>query len=231
MTNPPFASPAHSSSRAVVEYYAARAQEYDLTAGYCDSVAEKARGALKELFQKAMKSRDVLEVACGTGYWTEVVARAASSVLATDISDAMLGFARQRLAALRNVRFQVADAYSLQGVPGGFTAAFAHWWWSHIPKRLVPQFLATLHGRLAPDARVLFVDQLPSAYVRVNPGVDAEGNTTEERTVSDGRTFRIVKNFPTREEVLAALAARATDVEYREFPGERSWSVCYLVRK
>jgi len=217
--------------RSVAEYYAARAKEYDLTAGYCDPVAGKARDVLRAAFRKAMENRSVLEIACGTGYWTEVVSRVASSVLATDISDAMLGLARRRLAGLGNVRFQVADAYSLHGVPCGFTAAFAHWWWSHVPKRLIPHFLATLHGKLAPDARVLLVDQLPSAYERVNPGVDADGNTTEERTVSNGRRFRIVKNFPAQEDVLAALAGSAAGIEYREFPDECSWSVCYRVVK
>jgi ubiquinone/menaquinone biosynthesis C-methylase UbiE len=226
---PSLVSLSRSTLRMVARYYAARVQEYDLTAGYRDPLAERARGDLKDLCRKAMNGRDALEVACGTGYWTEVVAQVANSVLATAISGAMLGFARQRLAALGNVRFQVADAYSLRGVPRGFTAAFAHWWWSHVPKRLIPRFLAALYRKLAPDARVLFVDQLPGAYGRVNPGIDAEGNTTEERTVSDGRTFRIVKNFPTRNEVLAALAPLATDVDYREFPDECSWSVCFRV--
>jgi demethylmenaquinone methyltransferase/2-methoxy-6-polyprenyl-1,4-benzoquinol methylase len=223
------AAPALASTRMVAEYYAARALEYDLTAGYTDPVAEPLRAPAKARYQELLWNADVLEVACGAGYWTEVVAQVARSVLATDISDVMLGLARRRLAAFRSVRFTVADAYSLEGVPRGFNAAFGHWWWSHMPRRLIPQFLTTLHSRLSSGARVLFVDQLPSAYSRVNPGLDGDGNMTEERTVSNGRRFRIVKNFPSREEVLAAVAARATDVEYREFPDECSWSVSYRV--
>ena len=52
---------------------------------------------------------------------------------------------------------------------------------------------------------------------------------TEEREVSGGRTFRIVKNFPTKDEVLAALEGVAAEIEYREFPDEHSWSVSYRV--
>jgi demethylmenaquinone methyltransferase/2-methoxy-6-polyprenyl-1,4-benzoquinol methylase len=217
------------SVRAVAEYYAARALEYDLTAGYTDPVAEPLRTPAKVRCQELFRNADVLEIACGTGYWTEVVAQVAQSVLATDVCEGMLALARRRLAAFNNVRFQVADAYSLDGVRGGFEAACAVWWWSHVPKRLIPRFLATLHGKLRPGARVLFVDQLPSAYPPKDQRVDASGDTTELRQVSGGRAFRVVKNFPTRDGVSDALAGLATGVEYREFPDECSWSVSYRV--
>jgi ubiquinone/menaquinone biosynthesis C-methylase UbiE len=220
-----------TGKEAVARYYAARAQEYDLTAGYEDPVAEPLRAQAKVRCQELFRDADVLEVACGTGYWTEVVAQVARSVLATDVCEEMLAIARRRLTALNNVVFEVADAYSLCGVRGGFNAAYAIWWWSHIPKRLLPQFLATLHSRLQPGARVLFVDQLPSAYVPKDQRVDASGDTTEVRQVSGGRTFHVVKNLPTRADVMCALSALATDIEYREFPDECSWSVSYRVAK
>jgi protein-L-isoaspartate O-methyltransferase len=217
------------SVRAVAEYYAARASEYDLTAGYEDPVAEPLRAPAKVRCQELFRNANVLEVACGTGYWTEVVAQVARSVLATDVCEGMLTLARKGLAAFDNVRFQVADAYTLKGVPTGFNAAFAHWWWSHMPKRLISQFLTTLHGRLTAGARVLFVDQLPSAGAPVNQRVEASGDTTEVRQLSGGRAFRVVKNFPSKKDVTDALIGIATDIEYREFPEERSWSVSYRV--
>jgi len=226
---PPDALGDAESVRAVAEYYAARAAEYDRTAGYEDPVAEPLRSPAKVRCQELFRNADVLEIACGTGYWTEVVAQVARSVLATDVCDGMLALARQRLAAFSNVRFQVADAYSLGGVRGGFNAGFAVWWWSHIPKRLIPRLLATLHGRLQPGARVLFVDQLPSAYAPKDQRIDASGDATEVRQVSGGRAFRVVKNFPTREGVLDALAGLATGIDYHAFPDECSWSVSYRV--
>lgn len=222
-------SPEHELTRAVVDYYAARAPEHDLVSGYCEPEVEPLRAAAKARYQELFLGLDVLEVACGTGYWTEVVAQVARTVLATDVCEEMLASARQRLAGFGNVRFQVVDAYSLEGVAGGFTGAFAIWWWSHVPKRLLPQFLATLHTKLQPGARVLFVDQVPGAYVPKGERLDADGDRTEERIVSGGRRFRIVKNFPTRDEVLAALAGAGTEIEYRGFPDERSWSVSYRV--
>lgn len=226
---PSVRSPEHELARAVVDYYAARAAEYDLTAGYTDPEAEPLRGGAKARYQELFLGLDVLEIACGTGYWTEVVAQVARTVLATDVCEQMLASARQRLAGFGNVRFRVADAYSLEDVPGGFSGAFAVWWWSHVPKRLVPQFLATLHDKLRPGALVLFVDQVSTAYEPMNQCVGAGEDRLEEREVSGGRKFSIVKNFPGRDEVLAALEGVATGIEYREFPDERSWSVSYLV--
>jgi demethylmenaquinone methyltransferase/2-methoxy-6-polyprenyl-1,4-benzoquinol methylase len=217
------------SVRAVADYYAARASEYDLTAGYEDPVAEPLRAQAKVRCQEVFRNADVLEVACGTGYWTEVLAQVARLVLATDVCEGMLALARKRLAGFNNVRFQVADAYSLDDVRSGFNAACAVWWWSHVPKRLIPRFLTTLHSRLRPRARVLFVDQLPGAYAPNDQRIDASGDTTEVRQLSGGRALRVVKNFPARAEVLSALAGLAADTEYREFPDECSWCVSYRV--
>ena len=122
----------------VREYYAARTPEYDKTAGYLDPESEKARAPIKARFQRLFAEHDVLEIACGTGYWTKVIAATARSVLATDVNPAILELARKRLAGAQNVQFRVADAYTLAGVPDGFTAAFAIWWWSHVPKAQPP---------------------------------------------------------------------------------------------
>lgn len=58
----------------------------------------------------------VLEVACGTGISTEFLWRALSpgtEILATDLNDAMLDYAKHKRGALTNVTFRQADAQSL----------------------------------------------------------------------------------------------------------------------
>jgi SAM-dependent methyltransferase len=166
-----------------------------------------------------------LEIACGTGYWTEVIATAARTVLATDISDTMVSLARERLAGLPNVRCQVADAYSLDSVEGKFTAGFAHWWWSHVPKSRMREFLAALNSRLTRGALVLFADHLGDGWQEQKQ--DGEGNSLDLRTLPNGQTFEVVKNFPTRDEVMNSLKGFADKIEYTAYPELRVWIVTY----
>lgn len=212
----------------ITRYYAERARFYDETAGYTDPEAEQLRAPIKARYHNLFKGHSVLEVACGTGYWTPAVAETAESVLATDINPSLLSQARERCRRLSNVTFQIADAYSLDGVPTGFSAAFGIWWWSHVPLERLSGFLAALHGKLRPGALVLFADQLPYAWQARRR--DSQGNTIELRVLPDGRSFNVVKNFPTEEEVRSALAGIAENVTYVERPDEKSWSVTYNAR-
>lgn len=212
----------------VAKYYAALAREYDKSAGYADGLAEELRKPIKARFQEALRGRRVLEIACGTGYWTEAVAGAAESVLATDIDPTMISLARHRLAVRTNVVCQVADAYTLDGVDGHFTAAFAHWWWSHVPKSRLRAFLAALHCKLVPGALVVFGDQL--RYDWPHRREDQEGNLLEERVLVDGSRWEIVKNFPSREDIARDLTGIADSVVYREYPESRYWMLTYNTR-
>ena len=211
----------------VARYYAARAPEYDVSAGYVDAEAEELRAPLKAAFRRALKGRDVLEIACGTGYWTAVIARAARSVLATDVSPEMIAIARSRLSSQSNVKCQVADAYSLDNVRGPFTAAFAHWWWSHVPKSRMGDFLTALHRRLQAGAVVLFVDQLP--YPGPNRRRERDGNLLEDRALANGRRFEVVKNFPTESEVRESLRGVAEQITYTVDAPRGAWTVTYRV--
>ncbi len=39
-----------------------------------------------------------------------------------------------------------------------------------------------------------------------------------------------MKNFPTEQELFAALSAFGTDIQYREWPGEKHWEPTYKSR-
>ena len=171
----------------------------------------------------------MLEIACGTGYWTEVIGGVAASVLATDINASMLELARKRCSHLPGVRFQQADAYSLEGVSGDFDAAFANCWWSHIPTLMITKFLAALPSKLESGSIVLFVDQLPTdsglSAKNAKGHKVADGNRLELRLAPDGKTYEVIKNYPTARELQQLLAGVARDVFYQEQRGV--WSITY----
>jgi SAM-dependent methyltransferase len=186
-----------SNSSAVVKeiedlkrYYSDKMEEYDETAGYEDPLSEKIRKSIKIRHQKYFKRQDVLEIACGTGYWTKVIAETANSILAIDISEKMISIAQKRLSKYKNVNFSIADAYSLDNIKGNFSAAYAHWWWSHIPKSKIRIFLFNLHEKLISGASVLFADHLPDYLDKeIKVIYNKDGERLEERILENKKNI------------------------------------------
>ena len=213
------------------EYYAARAPWHDCYMGYTGNTAmEELLAPIVAVVEELLSGHDVLEVACGTGNWTGVLARRAASVLATDVNESTLRRAEAKDRPAGVASFQVSDAYTLEGVRGGFTGAFASDWWSHVPRSLLPAFLDNVHGRLEKGARVVFLDMLPSDHPDLTPyRQDDEGNAICRRTLPDGRVFDVVKNFPSRSDVLESVTGRGGGAEYHEWRELRRWLVTYTV--
>jgi ubiquinone/menaquinone biosynthesis C-methylase UbiE len=219
------------NEREVAKFYDAMAPAYDDIAGYHDPEGERLREPIMAHHRQLFQGHRVLEIACGTGYWTEVLGEVAASVLATDINKSVLELARERCRHLPNVTFRAADAYSLDGVSGEFDAAFANCWWSHMPRSRIGQFLCALHSKLKSGSVVLFVDLLPTRSglsAKNTKGLKfADGNRLELRLAPDGKAYEIIKNYPTKHEIGELLADRATELVYREELGV--WSVIYKV--
>ena len=213
------------------EYYGARAPWHDCYMGYTGNTAlEELLAPAVAVVEEFLSGRDVLEVACGTGNWTGVLARRAASVLATDVNEATLSRAEGKDRPTGVVSFKVADAYTLEGVRGGFSGAFAADWWSPVPRSLLPAFLDSLHGRLEEGARVVCLDMLPSDHPDLTPHRhDDEGNAICLRTLPDGRVFDVVKNFPSRGDVLESVTGRGEGAEYFEWSELGRWLVTYTV--
>jgi SAM-dependent methyltransferase len=211
------------------QYYSGRAAEYDESVGYGKAQFEATVAPLKMLLGNIFKGADVLEIACGTGYWTEALAPFARSIVGIDLDEASLRLAGNRLAAHRNVRLQRADAYSLEDLGGEkdrFSGGFGMCWWSHIPKSKLAGFLGKLQKKLEPGASVVFVDQLPYEHDG-RRRLDEEGNLLEQRRLSDGSCYEIVKNFPTETEVCDVLNGFAKKMFYYPSSDGRVWIIHY----
>ena len=213
-------------------YYQARAPWHDEYMGYTSNAdLEALLTPIVRDVEGNVADRALLEIACGTGNWTQVLARRTRSVLATDASAAMIEIARTKEYPEGRVAFAVADAYTLDGVAEGrFSTAFAADWWSHIPNCRLGAFLRTLHGKLQEGSRVVFLDMLQ----RHDPDfehyrVDGEGNRIHRRRLPDGREFDVIKNFPTERQLRATVAGVATEVEVREYPELARWMLSYTV--
>jgi SAM-dependent methyltransferase len=194
------------------DYYQARAAEYD--AVYAKPERQDDLRRVRELLAGMVRGR-VLEIAAGTGYWTQTLAASAAAVTATDLSTGPLEVARGRRYGPAPVTFQLADAYALQEVPGQFDMAFIGFFWSHVLRADLPRFLQGLHARLGPGAAVTVLDNryVPGSSSPVSR-TTPEGDTFQRRTLSDGREFEILKNFSDRGQFTADVAAVGTDAQW-----------------
>jgi demethylmenaquinone methyltransferase/2-methoxy-6-polyprenyl-1,4-benzoquinol methylase len=185
-------------------YYSRRASEYETVYDKPERQAELAW--LRERVPAILRSRIVLEVACGTGYWTQHLAREAKRVYACDINESVLEIAREKPIAPGKATFFKADAVTLDGVPGTCNGAFAGFWWSHVKKSELALFVKNLSLKLEPGARVAILDNT-FAQGSSTPisRTDAEGNTYQMRKLANGEQFEVLKNFPSAPELTEAV--------------------------
>lgn len=181
-----------------VDYYRSRADGYDETA-YGD--LQLARSRIARIVDDLEPGGHVLEIACGTGLWTEALARVADSVTATDAAPEALALARRRVAS-DTVELQVADVFSWS-TERRFDGVFFAAWLSHVPASRFAEFWGLLIHWLAPGGRVLFVDE--HVDVRDKESYVAGEAEIIERRLPDGRAYRIVKNFVDPEQLEAML--------------------------
>ncbi len=207
-----------------IEYYRARANEYDqwfFRQGRYDQgealnrlwfrEVEQVREALHH-FRPAGR---VLELACGTGLWTEQIVAHADHITAVDSSAEVIALNAGRVDSPL-VEYLQADIFEWQP-ERRFDLVFFAFWLSHVPAERFEPFWRTVASALKPGGRVFFVD---SAYSETSSARDhvLEGPqaTTINRRLNDGREFRIVKIFYRPEDLRAQLAALGFRAQVRQ---------------
>jgi SAM-dependent methyltransferase len=212
----------------LVEYYTRRAGEYERI--YAKPERQEDLATLRALLKQWLAGHQVLEVACGTGYWTQMISESAASVLATDLNEETLEIARRKAYPKRNVEFQLADAWSLPNLSGNFTAGFAAFWWSHVPKQTIHVFVEALHRELSAGALVVFVDNnfVEGSSTPVARR-DEAGNTFQKRRLDDGAEFEVLKNFPEEAELRGSVAGFADNIAVMEL--KYYWCLSYRLTR
>ena len=208
------------------EYYARRAAEYDRV--YAKPERQDDLHELARWVAEWAEGRRVLELACGTGWWTRVIAETAASVTATDVNDEMLEIAAGRGYA-QPVRLRRADAFDPPAGAGEYDAIVAAFWISHLPLSGIGPFLDGVDDCLEPGGRVVLLD---NRYVEGSSTpisrTDAEGNTYQLRRLDSGATCEVMKNFFDARSIDARTAAPVRDRDARELP--HFWALAYDLR-
>ena len=207
-------------------YYRKRAPEYDdwflrrgrfdhgtgLNALWFTEVAE-VESALRNFNPRGR----VLELACGTGIWTERLLNYAEQVVVVDGSPEMLALCRQRVGD-KPVDFIHADLFEWEP-SHRFDVVFFSFWLSHVPPDRFESFWRLVDSGLYPEGRVFFID---SRYEPTSTAVDhplnEPGEVTVKRRLEDGSEWRVVKLFYEPIELTDRLADLGWRVHVRGTP-------------
>jgi SAM-dependent methyltransferase len=194
-------------------YFTARAATYEATYDRPEAREELLR--LQEKAAELLEGHSVLEVGCGTGYWTRQLVEVADSVRAVDNNPAMLAIAQQAVNdKVENIEWVQGDAYDLPATDD-ISACFGGFWWSHVPRELQASWLSGLQKKLGKDTLLVLID---SCYVegRSTPiaHTDAEGNTYQIRAL-DGERYDVMKNFPTDSTLRKRFATHAREIRVK----------------
>jgi ubiquinone/menaquinone biosynthesis C-methylase UbiE len=171
------------------DYYRARAAEYDATSGYEPG---SLKGLIAAVERFAPRGR-VLELACGTGQWTEVLAKGASELTAVDASAEMLELNRTRVSR-PDVNYIQADLFAWNPTPHSFDVVFFAAWLSHVPPQRFDALWGQVASALADGGRVFVIDELPAAAALERPVAGAPAPAVHRQVVTGAR-YRAIKVF------------------------------------
>ncbi|KYC39651.1 methyltransferase type 11 [Scytonema hofmannii PCC 7110] len=109
------------------------------------------------LKQLPNRCQTVLDVGCGTGEFSRLLANRADQVIAIDLSPNMIEVAKERSSQFSNIDFQVADVLKCQFPAEKFDAIVAIATLHHLP---VESLLPNLKAALKPSGRLVILDLL-----------------------------------------------------------------------
>lgn len=209
-------------------YYAKRAEEYEEVYRRDDLVRREEQRKLADTLRNTLRGRRVLEVACGTGYWTQFLSETAQSIVATDILHKVLEIAKSKQYECP-VSFRLEDAYKLSFEDDAFDGGLANFWFSHVPRKRIDLFLKGFHRVLRNGSAIFMADNV---YV---PGVggelvakEGEEDTYKLRRLKDGSEIVVLKNYFSVGELIEIFSRHAEGFSKENvFYGSCFWYVTY----
>ncbi|MFC1819865.1 class I SAM-dependent methyltransferase [Thermodesulfobacteriota bacterium] len=185
-----------------IQYYKARANEYDewffRQGRYYQGEDHKQEwfseiAVMESALNDSLPKGHILELACGTGLWSEKLAPYADKLTVVDSSSETMALCQKRVKAYP-VEYIQEDIFRF--VPQQqYDFLFFGFWLSHVPSEHFDDFWNRVRSSLKPDGKVFFVDSL------FNPESSGKGQKPlnhsgiAERKLNDGREYRVIKIF------------------------------------
>ena len=155
----------------------------------------------------------VLEIACGIGWWTSLLAQSRREVVALDYGPQMLAECRKRLT-FNSVHAALvrASAYALPYADNVFDSCYFGFFFSHVPHEDVAPFLSEVQRVVRPGGRVLIADSSL-------PTVDLVETEIQTRPLRDGSIYPALKVYYGERGLTRVLAPFAEDLAIEKIEG------------
>lgn len=185
-----------------IAYYRARATEYDewwhnqgrydkgdvINQQWRDEGAE-----VRAVLHKIPKQAHILELASGTGIWTQELLKIGEKVTCVDASPEMIAINQAKVQSER-VDYIQADLFTWQSEQQ-YDMIFFSFWLSHVPSDQLQGFLKRVSTMLKPDGILFLVDSQATLNATASNQTMRTDTTVHQRILNDGREFKIIKVF------------------------------------
>ena len=178
--------------------------------------------------QNICQHKKVIELACGSGYWTEKIAQTATEVLGIDINASCINLASRRKYHLNNTKFIVQDLFS-KDIDYQFESAFGAFIYSHIKIEELEYFFDSVNQLVKTGGTVIILDNkfVASNGLEIDK-TDNVGNTYQIRYAKQNKQkYLIVKNYPDKKLIYSILKNRGTEIVYKEY--DYFWLLTYKI--
>jgi 2-polyprenyl-3-methyl-5-hydroxy-6-metoxy-1,4-benzoquinol methylase len=196
----------------IISYYSERAREYEKIYDKPERQDDLIR--LTEILQEIFSGMELFEAACGTGYWTQRIAKTAQSIRATDINESVLEIAKSKIYSPAEVTFGLEDIFHPKGKKK-YQAFFGGFIWSHIKLQNLERFIQGVKSKVIPGGWITFAD---NNYVEGSSSpvsfTDEKGNSYQSRQLENGSIYQIVKNFPGENFIRNLLKEKSDEIHF-----------------
>ncbi|MBD2168243.1 class I SAM-dependent methyltransferase [Calothrix membranacea FACHB-236] len=186
-----------------IAYYSARANEYDqwfYRLGRYDRGEEinqrwfQEVDIVKQALHQIGQFDKILELACGTGIWTQELLKNGNKITAIDASEEVIAINRSKLNS-QNIEYQQIDLFTWE--PNAeYDLVFFSFWLSHVPPELLESFLVKVYKSVRLGGQVFIIDsRFEPTSTANNHILNDDGNIYKSRKLNDGKEFQIVKIF------------------------------------
>lgn len=193
-------------------YYNERAKEYEKI--YHKPERQNDLLNATQILQDIFANKEILEIACGTGYWTHKIAISAKNILATDINESVIELAKLKCYSPAPVIFQAVDFNALKSV-NRYEGLFGGFIWSHIKLEELKRFFEKALSLVDVGGILAFMDNnFVEGQSTPVTETDELGNTYQIRNLQNNTFHKVLKNFPEEHFIRQVILNKVSDIRF-----------------